>query len=106
MDIEELLEALRQGQVVTGGSAAHEGMHRLAQEALAATAALNTGYHTPEEVRTLFSKVIGKPVDASFALFPPFIRSAVKTSQWAGTFSSTAAVTSRTRGASPSAMGC
>lgn len=72
MDIEELLAGLRQGQVVTGGSAAHEGMHRLAQEALAATAALNTGYHTPEELRTLFSQLIGKPVDASFALFPPF----------------------------------
>lgn len=33
---------------------------------------LNSTYHTPDEVRELFSKIIGKPVDKSFRMFPPF----------------------------------
>jgi acetyltransferase-like isoleucine patch superfamily enzyme len=36
------------------------------------TAELNGSYHTPEEVRALVSELIGKPVDESFAMFPPF----------------------------------
>lgn len=33
---------------------------------------LNGRYHTPEEICELFSQVIGRPVDKSFRLFPPF----------------------------------
>ncbi len=47
-------------------------MHFLAQEALKLTAELNGCYHTPEEIRELFSKLIGKPVDETFSMFPPF----------------------------------
>lgn len=36
------------------------------------TAQLNGAYHTPEEVRTIFSKIIGEYVDEGFCLFPPF----------------------------------
>ena len=47
-------------------------MHKVSQEALRITAELNGAYHTPEEVRRLFSELIGKKVDESFGLFPPF----------------------------------
>ncbi len=47
-------------------------MHNLSQEALRLTAELNNAYHTPEEIRSLMSNLIGKPVDESFAMFPPF----------------------------------
>lgn len=36
------------------------------------TAALNGAYHPPEEVRARVAEIIGKPVDESFNLFPPF----------------------------------
>ncbi|MGF7144504.1 acetyltransferase-like isoleucine patch superfamily enzyme [Anaerotaenia torta] len=47
-------------------------MHKVSQEALQITAQLNNTYHTPEEIRSLMSKLTGKPIDESFALFPPF----------------------------------
>ena len=47
-------------------------MHGVSQEALRITAEMNSGYHEPEELRVLFSRLIGQPVDESFGLFPPF----------------------------------
>ena len=58
--------------MVTGGSELHQIMHNAAQEALKLTADLNGQYHTPEEIRELFSMLIGKPVDRTFNMFPPF----------------------------------
>lgn len=72
MNTEELLQQLRQGTVIEGGSAPHKLMHRLSQEAMRITSELNSSYHEPAEVRRLFSKLIGNPVDESFCLFPPF----------------------------------
>ena len=72
MEKEAFLEHLSSGLPVIGGSSAHQYMHRASQRALRITAQINTGYHEPEELRALFSKLIGKPVDDSFGLFPPF----------------------------------
>ena len=47
-------------------------MHGVSQQALKLTAELNSSYHEPEELRALFSQLIGKPVDDGFGLFPPF----------------------------------
>lgn len=33
---------------------------------------LNTKYHTPEELREIMGRLIGKQVDRSFRMFPPF----------------------------------
>jgi acetyltransferase-like isoleucine patch superfamily enzyme len=44
----------------------------MAFEAMRITCKLNGSYHGPEEIRALFSKLIGKPVDESFMMFPPF----------------------------------
>jgi len=72
MDINDLLAHLNRGEAVEGGSELHRVMIDLSQKALKLTAELNGQYHTPEEVRKLFSLLIGKPVDATFAMFPPF----------------------------------
>lgn len=72
MNQDELLERMRQGEAVRSGSPGHQIMHDLAQEALKITMELNSRYHTPEEVRALFSRLIGKPIDEGFSLFPPF----------------------------------
>lgn len=72
MELKDFLDHLNRGLPVIGGSEAHLFMHKVSQEALRLTAKLNNAYHTPEEVRSLMSKLIGKPVDESFVMFPPF----------------------------------
>lgn len=72
MDIAEFIRVMKIGGRIAGGSAAHLLMHELAQEALRITSEMNGSYHEPQEVRALFSTLIGKEVDESFALFPPF----------------------------------
>lgn len=72
MDIDDFLAHLNREEAVEGGSEMHRMMHQLSQEALKITVELNGHYHTPEEVRELFAHLIGKPVDPTFALFPPF----------------------------------
>lgn len=72
MNMDKFLDHLNRGLSVTGGSEAHLFMHQVGQEALRLTAALNSAYHTPEEVRALMEGITGKPIHESFAMFPPF----------------------------------
>lgn len=72
MNLDMFLDHLNKGLTVDGGSEAHEFMHKVSQEALRITSVLNNTYQSPEEIRKLFSELTGKPVDASFGLFPPF----------------------------------
>jgi len=72
MNLNEYWEHLNRGEMVVNGSDAHLLMHALSQEALKITAELNSSYHTPEEIRELMARLTGRPVDASFAMFPPF----------------------------------
>lgn len=72
MDLSEYLEILNSGRHIDAGSPVHMYMHIAAQNALKLTAELNSGYHTPEEIRALFSRITGKKVDPSFSMFPPF----------------------------------
>lgn len=72
MHTNDFLTHLNRGEAVVGGSEMHQVMHKLSQEALKITVELNGKYHTPEEVQELFSRLIGKTVDDTFALFPPF----------------------------------
>ncbi|SHK49859.1 DapH/DapD/GlmU-related protein [Hespellia stercorisuis] len=72
MKTEEYLENWRKGAVVTGGSEGHQVMHQLSQQAMQITTKINGSYHEPKEIVSLFSELIGKEVDESFGLFPPF----------------------------------
>ena len=72
MDLKEYLEQLNSGRHIEVGGPVHQYMHGVSQEALRLTAQLNGSYHTPEEVREIFSQIIGKPVDQTFGMFPPF----------------------------------
>lgn len=58
--------------MVKGGTEMHQMMHTVSQDALKLTADINGSYHTPEEIREIFSELIGSPVDETFGLFPPF----------------------------------
>ena len=70
--VSEFLDYMNCQKEVEAGSPIHQCMHKLAQEAIALTAQINAGNHTPEENRQLFEKLIGKPVGENFAFFPPF----------------------------------
>ena len=72
MTLKDFLDYMENGAAVFGGSDIHLFMHKLAQEAMKITCELNGSYHEPEEIRALFSTLIGKPVDETFMMFPPF----------------------------------
>ena len=72
MDLEGFLKHLDSGRPVGGGCETHLFMHGVSQEALKITAQINGSYHEPQELRALFSRLTGRPVDESFGLFPPF----------------------------------
>ncbi len=72
MELREFLDYLDSGKPVTGGCDVHLFMHGVSQEALKITAEINGGYHEPQKLRELFSELIGKDVDESFMMFPPF----------------------------------
>ncbi|MCM1151833.1 MAG: sugar O-acetyltransferase [Alistipes sp.] len=42
---------------------------------------LNTGYHSPDEVRALLERIWGQPLDASVRMFPPFYTAFGKTTR-------------------------
>lgn len=72
MELKELLRRLDRGEVVVASTELHREIIRYSNEAMALTAQLNNTYHTPEEVRSLFSQITGEAVDAGFCMFPPF----------------------------------
>ncbi|MGL5052931.1 MAG: DapH/DapD/GlmU-related protein [Cetobacterium sp.] len=72
MNLDMFLKSLNARKEVIGGSKVHKFMIKLSLEALQITAELNNNYHGPEKVRKIFSKLIGKEIDESFMLFPPF----------------------------------
>lgn len=72
MTVEEFKEYLNSGKRVVAESEVHKLMHKLSEEARRLTCEINTVYHTQEELRRLFSELIGKRVGEGFGLFPPF----------------------------------
>ena len=72
MTLKDFLDYMESGAAIAGGSDAHLFMHELAQEAMKITCELNGSYHEPAEIRALFCALIGKPVDETFMVFPPF----------------------------------
>ena len=72
MDNKEFLSYLNSGKEVIFCSEIHQHMTKLSQVAIQITTEMNRCYHTPKEIRNLFSKLIGAPVDETFKLFPPF----------------------------------
>lgn len=72
MELEEFIKYMNSGEVLSPGSEIHQFMCMLSQEAFRLTSELNSRYHTPEEIREIFTELTGKPVDSSFRMFPPF----------------------------------
>ena len=72
MNTSEFLDYMNSGKYVMAGSEVHLCMSGLSFEAMKITSEINNKFHTPQEMRELFSQLIGKDVDEGFCLFPPF----------------------------------
>ena len=102
MDLQDFLDHVNRGALIDAGSEAHSFMHEAAQEPLRTVAEINTGYRTPEEVRTLLTRLTGKTVDESVAVFPPLYSEFGKNLTLGKGVSSTSVADSRTPEASRS----
>ena len=71
MTAEEYIAYVKEHSYLTAGSPVHACMHEAAEEARRITCEINNSFHTAQELRALFSELIGKPVDEGFGLFPP-----------------------------------
>ncbi|MDE5766207.1 MAG: sugar O-acetyltransferase [Clostridia bacterium] len=72
MNTEQFKEEMKRQAYIVANSEMHLHMHEMAQRARAITVEMSSSYHTPEELRELFSKLTGQKVDDSFGIFPPF----------------------------------
>ena len=77
----EIIERMRRGERITETDT---GFLRLCEEVentRRLVGELNTGYHSPDEVRTLLERIWGQPLDASVRMFPPFYTAFGKTTR-------------------------
>ncbi|BCX79903.1 acetyltransferase [Campylobacter sp. 19-13652] len=72
MQLGEFNQSVKNSGVVSAGSAEFAFMHEAAQQAMQISARLNVGYHTPDEINAILSELVGKSVDKSVVVFPPF----------------------------------
>jgi acetyltransferase-like isoleucine patch superfamily enzyme len=72
MGTRDILERERAGELISLDDPEYGRIAALITEAQQLIAAINTGYRTPQEVRDLFSRLTGVPVDPSFWMLPPF----------------------------------
>lgn len=70
LTINDIIEGFQEGAVKKEGFDTYANM--LFQEAIQIGMELNTQYHTPIEILEIMERLIGKKIDASFRLFPPF----------------------------------
>lgn len=71
-ELDSLLEYMNQGKPLVAGTKMMRLMTDYSEEARRIQAVLNSGYHSPVEIRTLMEELTGRPVPDSFRLFPPF----------------------------------
>lgn len=73
MEMDEFIKLVKDGEPIRGeDKEIYTLLLKCSDEALRITAELNGEYHSVNDVRDLFSKLIGKKVDKSFNCFPPF----------------------------------
>lgn len=58
--------------VISNNASEHARLQQEFEKTMCIVGELNTGYHTPDEVRTLLECIWGQPLDGSVRMFPPF----------------------------------
>ncbi|MCM1332699.1 MAG: sugar O-acetyltransferase [Bacteroides sp.] len=71
MTIEKFQQMIAEGTPLEGNDII-QFMRRESDASRRIQCELNCKYHTPEEIRELFGKIINQEMDDEFALFPPF----------------------------------
>lgn len=72
LELSELLEIFNKGKTLTMDEEAAEACNYYSREAQKITYELNYKYHDFDEIRQLFSQLIGSEVSDDFRVFPPF----------------------------------
>ncbi|MEE1129081.1 MAG: sugar O-acetyltransferase [Methanobrevibacter sp.] len=72
LELDKLLEIFNEGKTLIFDEEAAEACNYYSCEAQKITFEINTKYHDFDEIRELFSDLIGKKVSDDFRLFPPF----------------------------------
>jgi len=72
LELDELLKIFNEGVALEMDEDAALACNYFSQEAQKITCEINYTYHDFDEIRDLFSKLIGKKVSDDFRLFPPF----------------------------------
>ena len=72
LKLNEILEIFNEGKTLEMDEEAAETCNYYSQEAQKITCEINYNYHDLDEIRQLFSKLIGSEVSDDFRLFPPF----------------------------------
>jgi len=67
-----IFERERAGEIISLDDPQYGKIADLITEAQKIIAEINTGYRSPQEVRDLFARLTGAPVDPSFWMLPPF----------------------------------
>jgi acetyltransferase-like isoleucine patch superfamily enzyme len=72
MQQKDIFEREKAGELISLEDPEYGKIAALITEAQQLIAEINTGYRTPQEVRDLFARLTGAPVDPSFWMLPPF----------------------------------
>lgn len=72
LELDELLTIFNEGKTLAMDEEATLTCNHYSQEAQRITCELNYEYHDLDEIRELFSRLIGEPVSDDFRVFPPF----------------------------------
>ena len=72
LELDEILAIFNEGKTLTMDEEAALTCNYYSQEAQKITCELNCKYHDLDEIRDLFSKLIGEKVSDDFRVFPPF----------------------------------
>ena len=70
--MQDILERDKAGEPISPKDPDYHKILQIIEQAQKTIAELNLSYHNSDEVRTIFSKLIGKQVDNTFTLLPPF----------------------------------
>ena len=68
----DIFQRERAGEIISLDDPEYGKIAELITEAQKIIAEINTGYRSPQEVRDLFARLTGAPVDPSFWMLPPF----------------------------------
>ena len=77
----DIIERMRSGKRITETDTDLPRLCEEVEKTRQLVGELNTGYHSPDEVRALLERIWGQPLDASVRMFPPFYTAFGKTTR-------------------------